>query len=72
MEALWDDRYQQHTSLLLQLSYHGNHSDMLVINLSYIVLSSHLAQSFAGTIGISLIPHCYENLVAMATKVKHL
>ena len=42
---------------------------MSVINLSYIVLSSHLAQSFAGTIGISLIPHCYGNLVAMATKV---
>ena len=72
MEAFWDDRYRPHTSLQKQLSYHGKHSDMSVINLSYIVLSSHLAQSLAGTIGISLIPHCYGNLVAMATKVKHL
>ena len=55
-----------------QLSYHGNHSDMSVINLSCIALSSHLAQSFTGTIGISLIPCCYGNLVAMATKVKRL
>ena len=52
--------------------YHGNHSDMSVINLSSIVLRSHLAQRLAGTIGISLIPHCYENLVTMATKVKCL
>ena len=51
---------------------HGNHSDMSVINLSYIVLSSHLVQSLVGTIGISLIPCCYGNLVAMATKVKPL
>ena len=29
---------------------------MSVIKLSYIVLSSHLAQSFVRTIGISLIP----------------
>ena len=29
-----------------------------------------MAHSFIGTIGISLIPHCYGNLVAMATKVK--
>ena len=36
MEAFWDDRYQQHTSLLKQLSCHGNHSDMSVINLSCI------------------------------------
>ena len=40
------------------------------INLSYIVLSSHLVQSFIGTIGISLIPCCNGNLVAIATKVK--
>ena len=42
---------------------------MSVTPLSYIVLSAHLAQRFAGTIGISLIPRCYGNLVAMATRV---
>ena len=49
-----------------------NHSDTSVINLSYIVLSSHLVQRFIGTIGISLIPRCCGNLVAMATRVKPL
>ena len=54
------------------VSYHGQHSDMSLINLSDIVLSSHLVQSFIGTIGITLISRCYGNLVSMTTKVKPL
>ena len=47
-------------------------NDTSVTNLSYIVSNSHLAQRFIGTIGISLIPRCYGNLVAMATRVEPL
>ena len=36
--------------------------------LSYVILSSHFVWRFLETIGISQIPHCYGNLVAIVTK----
>ena len=71
IEVLWEDRHQPHTSLLWYLCYHSNHSDMSITLLSQVILSSHLVWRFFGTIGISLIPRCYGNLVTMAARVKH-
>ena len=40
---------------------HGNHSDMSVTPLSYVVLSPYLVQRLFGKIGFSHIPRCYSN-----------
>ena len=51
---------------------HGNHSDMPITSLSEVVLNPYLVWRFVGTIGISHIPGCFGNLVAMATRGKPL
>ena len=70
MEVLWEDRHQPHSSLLWKLGCHGNQSETTVTDLSQVILSSYLTWSFLETIGISHIPHCYGNLVDMATTLK--
>ena len=69
-ELGWDNRHQPHTSLLWKLGCHGNQSETSITSLSKVLLSSYLVRRFLETIGISHIPHCYGNFVAIATTVK--
>ena len=73
MEVLWNNRHQipmPHALLLWKLGCHGNQSKTSTTHLSY--LSSYLLRRFFRVVCISHIPDCFENLVAMATRVKLL
>ena len=65
----WDNRHYLHTSMLQQLSCHGNYSDTSITPLSLDVLSSYLAWHFRGTLNMSQIIRYYGYWVAMATTV---
>ena len=62
----WDNRHQLHTSLLQQLSYHGNYSDFLITPLSLDMLSSYLAWDSLETLSNSQIIRCCSNWVTIA------
>ena len=68
MEVLWDDGHQPHTSLLWKLCYHGNQSKTAI---THLLSTSYLVWRFRGVIGISHVPFCLGNLVAMAIRLKH-
>ena len=70
MEVPWHDRHQPATSLLWLLSYHSNQGKTLITPFSSVVLSQYLVWRFLGTTGISQLPRCYGNSVAMATRPK--
>ena len=55
------NKYQPHTSLLWYLGYHGNHTDMSITPLFYVILSPYLVQRFFGMISIIHIPLCYSS-----------
>ena len=63
LEFSYDDRHQPHTSLLWQPQCYVN--NFFVLSFIEVIFG----RSFLRMIGISHIPHCYGNLVTMATTV---
>ena len=67
MDITCHNRHHYCTMLLWELGCHGNQSETSLTHSSGVLFASYLVLRFLDTIGISLIPHCYENMVAMAT-----
>ena len=69
MEAHWDNRHHRHTMFPWKLGCHCNQSETSITHLSFILFGAYLVWRFIETTGISIIPHCYVNLVAMAARL---